>query len=805
MKRVISALVAVVIVLCLSAPFAYAENGRFTATDDSFSGSTNFATREQAVACFIKAVGIERFKTSDAILSGFSDSAKVSFAYREEMSAAVFSGLISGYEDKTLRPQAPITRIEALVILARALSRTELNEWHSVEFSDTPDWAKKHITRLASAGIVKGYGDGTIGAQDLLTLKQVNTLCDRITRLTGPMGDFYTYVNSTWLDSATVSPDMPVKSDSVDLERRVNSEISDIIFSLYRRHYTDGESFPEDSAEKRIINVYSAAANQGYRDKIGIAPIKEQLLSIEKAKNISELLTVMKNLNKLGFPTLISVTLDTNIYDTSKYLPSVSVGYLGAERLANYKGYAEKLFELAGEENPKELSEKAFEVCETLSSTLLTNGSDSVADSIVLCNAADLEKTFKNIDIKKYFDALGFGKAKAALVYNIELAKVADALFIEKNIDKIKAYLKAAVLDYSAPYLTTDMFDAAQEFSNSIYNATLDQIPADYATAITQELAGWELGSIYIDTYFPDNVKTAVLDMTEKILAEYEELINSCDIMTPETRSKAIKKLKNMKVHAAFPDNIEEYFSTETFRSIEDGGNLLEYKMQYAESYFDFCSYLLSSGKSASNDTWMIYPQTVNAMYDPVSNSITIPAGILHAPYFESGAEFEKNLGGIGTVIAHEISHAFDSIGSQFDENGNLANWWTEQDKLAFASICKKVIEMYDGLKVSGGTVNGELTLNENIADLAGMSCILSLAGANNPNLDKLFTTYAKIWRTKMTPEYQADMLEIDAHSPAKVRVNQVLSNFDEFYTCYGITESDGMYIPQEKRINIWD
>lgn len=809
MKRLISGILAAIIALCPSAPFVCAQEKTFTVTDSSFVSAEGFATREQAIACFIQAVGIERFRTSDTILERFSDMSKVSFAYREAMSAAVYSGLISGYEDKTLRPQAPITRIEALVILARALSRTELSGWYSVEFSDTPDWAKKQVDRLASAGIVKGYGDGTLGARDYLTLEQVNTLCDRIARFTGPMGDFYTYVNSKWLDSASVSADSPIASDSVRLSQMVNSNISDIIFSLYRRHYNDGEKFDESTIEKKIINVYSAAANQGYRDKIGFSPIAQQLSAIDSAKNISELTAVMAELERLGFPTLVSIKAGTNIYNTSMYLPTVSSGYLGIdatrttdkEYIESYREYISTLFELSGEENSDELAASVVEICEELASSAASPSGSTISSTVTVCDITELKTIFKNIGIQKYFTNLGFVNAKSALVYDKLYARTADSLLSEQNIDKIKAYLKAAVLDSAAPYLTTAAFNAAQKFSNAAYGTAANLIPSDYAASITQELSGWELGSLYIDMYFPNNVKTAVLDMTQKIIAEYEQLLAKSVLMTPETRAKAIKKLKTMKIHAAYPDDIASYCNTGIlFRPIENGGSLMEYKMQYNQAKSEHYAKLIQTNQKAENDSWMIYPQTVNAMYDPISNSITIPAGILQSPYFQSSSEFEENLGGIGSVIAHEISHAFDSTGSQFDENGNLIGWWTAQDSATFEALCNKIIAEYDILNI-----NGTLTLNENLADIAGMSCILSLAGADNPKLDLLFTSYAEVWRTKTTDEYASSMLRIDSHSPAKIRVNRVLSNFDEFIHHYGIIEGDGMYIPEDKRIKIYD
>ena len=213
---------------------------------------------------------------------------------------------------------------------------------------------------------------------------------------------------------------------------------------------------------------------------------------------------------------------------------------------------------------------------------------------------------------------------------------------------------------------------------------------------------------------------------------------------------------------------------------------------------------LITDNASAKRGGWTIYPYTANAMYDPVSNSITIPAGILQAPLYEASATYEENLGGIGFVIAHEISHAFDSVGAYFDESGNINKWWTEQDYNSFGELCQKIIDEYNRINIDGENIDGALTLNENIADIAAMSCIIELAKDKKCDMPRMFSAYAKTWRTKSTSEYQKYLIKTDSHSPSKIRVNRVLSNFDDFAECYEITEGDGMFIPPDRRINIW-
>ena len=815
MKRIISIAVAFVMSLCASVPFSYAKEYVHISSD--YKGESEYATREQAAAKFVDAVGIEKFNTDTKVLNKYSDKEKISFANLEKVAAAVGSGLMSGYEDNTLRPQANITRIEALIILSRALSNIELTKWYDVKFSDTPEWAEKQVDRLAAAGIVRGYGDGTLGAKNLLTLEQINILCDRVVRYMGPAGDYYEYINSIWLENTVLEDGVSVKSDIDRLNQVVSSRITDIIFSLYKRYYSNGEEFEDDSAERKIISVYSSAANQGYRDKIGLQPIKPLLDRIDGINEAADLVDVMSELEKNGFSTLIKVSLDTDVNSSNRYLPAVSGCYTGMDKalftgdgsekhIKIYNEYIENLFEISGEENPKLKAEQATELCQAIARKINSKtGITDISNESSVYDARKMKSIFTNIDIIEYFNKMGFGSAKNYIVYDDELAGYINTIITNQEIDKIKAYLKASVLDSSSVYLSTSMFDAYQKYQNKLYGTNTDAIPADYAVSIVQELLGWELGSMYIEEYFPENAKKLVEDMTKQIIEEYEEIIKSSTRLSPQTRNKIVSKLKKIKVYAAYPDNIDDYCKTYIkLRPVEDGGSLMEYRMAYANAYSEECKMIIENEIIPAKDGWRMYPQTVNAMYDVLTNSITIPAGILQAPYFEASAEFEENLGGIGAVIAHEISHAFDAAGVQFDENGSHVDWWTSEEKYSFLQLCEKVIAEYNDTTINYSNVDGEKTLNENIADIAAMTCIVSLVGNDDIKLDKMFKNYAKTWRIKATDEYTKLMLKTDVHSPNKIRVNRVLSNFDEFKRLYGVVEGDGMYIPEERIISIW-
>ncbi len=806
MKRIISIVLSFIVALCPLAPCVCAKEY----TDvTSYEGDTVYATREQAIGCFVNALGVEKFKVDEGLLEKFADKDRVSYPYIDEMATAVYLGLINGYEDNSLKPQDKINRAEALVILNRALSRTELSAWYDIKFSDTPQWAEKQINRLASAGIVKGYGDGTVGAKDYLTIIQVNTLCDRIERVMGPMGDFYSYVNGKWLEETEIPEGAYSVSDIGNLSDLISERLTDIIFSLYKKHYNDGEVFEDNSNEEKIITVYSAVANQGHRDKIGITPIKTMIDIIDKVKTKSDLLKTMAELERNGFSTMIKVSFDPDVKGNGTYLPAVAGSYTGlnpnlygGEYENIYKEYIKELFEISGEENSKEKAEKAVGICKVIAGgvSLLGNETD-LSKAVSVYGRNDLGKLY-GIDMGKYFSNVGFSKTDKILLYDENLAKTVASVIKNENTENIKAYLKASVLDASAMYLNTDMFKAWQDYQNKLYGENYESIPSDYGTDIVQNILGWELGELYVEKYFSENSKNIIDDMTKDIIEEYKKLIKYSDRMTTTGKNEAIKKLENIKVYSAYPDDIESYKRKISFRSIEEGGNLMEYRMLCANEYVKSCNDILN-GKEEIRE-WHLYPQTVNAMYDHTSNSITIPAGILQVPFFEASAEYEENLGGIGAVIAHEISHAFDGTGAQFDENGKLKNWWTEQDKIYFDALCQKIINEYDGIKYNDTYIDGEYTLNENLSDIAGISCIISLVGEDNEKLGDMFEGYAKIWRIKSTEEYDKNILMTDNHSPNKVRVNRVLSNFEAFENYYKIKEGDGMYIPDENKIDIW-
>lgn len=240
-------------------------------------------------------------------------------------------------------------------------------------------------------------------------------------------------------------------------------------------------------------------------------------------------------------------------------------------------------------------------------------------------------------------------------------------------------------------------------------------------------------------------------------------------------------------------------------RNYADGGNLVENIQTIVDS--KLADQYAREGTEVDHSEWIMMPQTINAAYNPLYNDINFPLAIMLLPVmYDETKPYEANLGAIGYVIGHEISHAFDSSGSQYDEKGNVRNWWTDEDKSAFLALCQDAVDYYDGQEAAPGiAVNGILTLGENIADLGAMSVVLDIASKTEDfDYKAMFEAFAEVWRVVSTREYALDQTMTDVHAPASVRVNRVLQAFYQFYEVYGITEGDGMWVAPENRVSIW-
>ncbi len=301
-------------------------------------------------------------------------------------------------------------------------------------------------------------------------------------------------------------------------------------------------------------------------------------------------------------------------------------------------------------------------------------------------------------------------------------------------------------------------------------------------------------------------MKADITEMIKEMIEIYRERIRGLDWMSDATKEKAIKKLDTMGIKVGAPDEYAEMsLDSMELKSYEDGGSLVENVMAIEEANrMDLQRY---EGKEVDRSEWLQAPQTQNASYTTVYNDVTICAGFLQVPgAYSKDASYEQNLGALGVAVGHELSHAFDISGSQYDENGNVVNWWTEEDSAAFAERCQKVVEYFDGWEEAPAiAMNGALTLTENTADLGGMSVVLELASRKEDfNYAEMFESWAHLWMGVTYRPWLEQKAVSDYHSLDSIRINALFPNFDEFYETYGITEGDGMWVAPEDRVSIW-
>jgi len=366
-----------------------------------------------------------------------------------------------------------------------------------------------------------------------------------------------------------------------------------------------------------------------------------------------------------------------------------------------------------------------------------------------------------------------------------------------KNYMEIKFYCNTVGV------LSEDFAKLGVEYTQMLTGTQGTISDEQQAMQVVNNVFSDEIGRLYAEKYFSKEAKDDVTELVEEVIAAYKKKLETTEWMSPETKAVAIKKLDNIKIKVGYPDKWSDYSDVE-FKSYEEGGSLFENVMTLTKLSNKKALERLDS--KTDKEIFPMSPQTVEACYGPSRNDITFPAAILQSPYYDKSRSKEANLGGIGVVIAHEVSHAFDTNGAQIDANGNVNNWWKDSDKKEFEKRAQKVKDFYNGITLdSGAKVNGDLTVSENIADIEGMACTLDiLREMDNPDYKAFFEAWATSWRMINTPEYEKMSLDQNVHSPHKVRVNAVVSQFQEFYDTYGIKEGDKMYVKPEDRISIY-
>ncbi|WXR62575.1 M13 family metallopeptidase [Peptostreptococcaceae bacterium AGR-M142] len=627
--------------------------------------------------------------------------------------------------------------------------------------------------------------------------------------------DFYTHVNQQWLNEAVIPKEYSSWSNFTDLRVQSSENIKAIIEELKENK----DTLKENSDQEKLVKFYETAINLEKRNEQGVKPLKKYLDTVSTLENYNNIEKTIASLALDGFDTILPVGIDSDLEDSSKnilYIGSAETGlsrsyyFDNDEKTLNiqneYKKYLQKLFTLNNnsDEDAIKKANLVFEFEKKLAENKYTKEEsrniDNLNNPYTLNNINDLNDS---IIIKDFLKELNLENPNKIIVMNPNYIKALDNILTQNNFDSLKAYLESTLLRKAGSFLSKDFMVCEFDFKKVFSGVQKMKSDEKIASELIDSLFSEQLGKLYVEKHFSKEAKEDVKNIVEEIILTYKKRIDRLDWMSKETKLKAKEKLDAITIKIGYPDEFETFSDLE-IKSYNENGSLLSNIINHSKYEIQKNFSLLN--KDVDKTKWHMSPQTVNAYYNPSNNEIVFPAGILQAPFYSYEASKEANLGGIGAVIGHEISHGFDDQGSRFDKDGNMVNWWTKKDLEEYNKRTKKLAEQYSKYEaLDGEFVNGNLTLGENIADLGGVSVALEIAKKQkDANLDEFFKSYAKIWRNIKTDEIISYLLKNDPHSPGIFRVNGILQNIDEFYETYNITEDDKMFIEKEYRIRIW-
>lgn len=736
-----------------------------------------------------------------------------------------YADILQGYPNGDLDEQGPVTRVQALVMLQRAFGGLPEPKGDNARsgcpasnFTDVPAWAAEELAGVFAAGIVTGTTETTFSPGETITREQLDLLLRRTFALEGSSlkDDFYAAVNKQALDNSQILPGYPGTGAFTDLSVSVQNDVTAIIQELVQ---TGGRT----AGEKKIVTLYQNILDTDARNAAGLTPIGPYLTAIDQARTLEELMTAHVRVQKdLAASLLLDFGLTVDARDSSACLltfdglsPMLGQGGYGAgaseAQKQAYETYLETLFTLSGQSR-EEAAWAAALIWQTdaaLAAVSLTTQELADVDKTYHIYTMDqLRAMFPEADLDALFAASGLEQTDRILVSDPGKLQAIAALFdpekTPNSLEILKAYARLTLLNTFGPMLSQAFTDAASTFQQSYLGIAGGLSPEGTASQYVQALLGDYLGKAYTDRCFSASAKKEVERMARDILAVYRERIQALDWMSSATKAKAIRKLDTMTLHIGYPDTWEDPLEGVNLLTAGEGGSFFQNAVAIAQAGRQALAERQQEGPD--KDQWVMTPYTVNACYTPTENTITFPAGILQPPFYDKNASYEENLGSIGYVIAHEITHAFDNNGAKFDEKGNAAGWWTAADYAAFQALCQRVVTLYDGRESAPGIVcNGELTLSENIADLGAAACITQLEGEQkHPDYAALYTAMARIWCSSYPREMRQYLARTDVHAPDKLRGSLVLQNFDQFYEAFGITEGDGMWLAPEDRVVIW-
>ena len=638
-----------------------------------------------------------------------------------------------------------------------------------------------------------------------------------------PKDDFYNYVNGNWMKTNTIPDDESRWGGFGVLRKTTRKDVLEIIKTAQIK-----DNYKEGSDQKKALLIFETKLDTIARNKAGIKPIQHLLDAIEGIKNINDLQTVYATVTGVSAP-FAGIGANPDLNDSSINTAWVFPGGLGLQRdyyldqdektkdiRKDYMKHVSKMFQFIGY-NVSDADNAAILILD-LETKLAEPRLDKVQSRDIRnfnnpMSIDELESLTPSMNWSKLVLDLGIKKTlDQVLVMQPKYMEELNNVLETTSINDLKTLMKWSTIDNSANYLTTEIEKTNWEFySKRLYGSKVQRPAEERALGTVNSSVGEAIGQLYVDAKFPPEAKLKAEKMIANVIEAFQIRIQNLDWMSEITKTKAIEKLDKFTVKIAYPDKWKDYSELE----VNNGNSFAE--NMFAVSKWNFNQNISEIGEPVDKSEWGMSPQTVNAYFNPLNNEIVFPAAILQPPFYNYTADEAVNYGGIGAVIGHEISHAFDDSGARFDGDGNVNNWWTESDLEEFEKRGNALADQYSSLEVLDGVfINGKFTLGENIGDLGGvlgaydgLQIHIKENGRPEPidgfsAEERFFMSWATVWRTLIREDALRSQITTDPHSPGYNRATQPLKNVDAFYEVFGVKEGDNMYIAPENRVRIW-
>ena len=641
---------------------------------------------------------------------------------------------------------------------------------------------------------------------------------DNLDTTVNPAHDFYAYATGGWQKNNPLKPEFSRYGAFDVLAENNEIRLNELFQGLSEVKAEKG------TVEQKIADLYTMGLDSVRLNKEGIAPVLPYLQELESIVDARSYAEAAARLEINGGSSLFGCGVSSDMMDSNNQILYLSQSgltlgnrdyYLLPEHEAireGFKAFLEKVFTLAGYEDAAQRAADAYGVEMDIAVPYWSMVQQrDIAAQYNPTSSAELFAAYPKLHLDSFFSVIGVEPQEKLVVEQVSYFQALNEYFKTVSPEALKHYLQAKVLRGACGSVSDDFYEASFDFFSKQMAGVQEQKPRwKRAMSVPNGILGEAVGEMYVKKYFPEQDKEKMLNIVRNIQSALSEHIASLDWMSEATKEKAQEKLAAFTVKIGYPDKWKDYSTLDIDPEKSYYDNLVAARRWYS---LDNLSKL---GKPVDKTEWHMTPQTVNAYYNPTTNEICFPAGILQPPFFNPDADDAVNYGAIGVVISHEMTHGFDDQGRLFDKDGNMNSWWTEEDSEAFKARTAKLVEQFNQVEVLPGVfANGAATLGENIADQGGLriayTAMQNSFGENHPAPVDGFTAeqrfylgYATVWAQNITDKEKQRRVLSDVHSIGEHRVNVSLRNIDTFFEAFDVKEGDAMWRPESERVVIW-